>query len=433
MTSAHAQLGPLAGLLFVLLTVTGLTVLGRYREHKRLDLVMALGLLAWMVFLIWQPRFAPKPPGAIDEFIEHMGYQLLAAAACNLALVGSHIGGRIPWLTWLCQVLGGGAVLLAWTWSGHRIWYDVWEVTNWAIVGCTVVILLLRWQTSRHPQQWGVVALSLVLLVYCLLAELWHHPSSRLAIAGMFIYPAALVGLWSLVASQARAAAAAHGLGIGEQQRRRIAQDVHDGVGSQLVAILSSLDLRQPDQQALALSLEQCLLDLKITVDTLQQDAPCLVEGLAMLRYRIQPSLTRLGVDLHWDIEDHPALDDLPPLQVTHCLRIAQEAAANVLRHSGAQQMRMACRYLENGNLVSLTIADNGKGLPVDELKKPAQPIRGPRGRGLIGMQRRAAEANLTISITSVPGRGTTVQVVIPVEVQAGVPLDPRRMLRGAN
>jgi signal transduction histidine kinase len=416
MSPIDLQLGPLAGLLVVLLTVAALSVVGRHREHKGLDLAMALGLLAWMVFLVWQPRFAPKPPGTIDEFIEHMGYQLCVAAACKLALVGTHVGGRIPWVTWLSQVVGGGAVLLIWAWTGRKEWFDVWAATNWIIVGAMIGILLLRWQTHRQDRSVGIIVLSLVLLVYCLMADMWHYPTSRLAVSGMFIYPAALVGLWSLVAAQARSRASILGQSLGEQQRQRIAQDVHDGVGSQLVSILSSLDLRKPDQQALALSLEQCLLDLKITVDTLQQETPCLVEGLAMLRYRLQPSLTRLDMEMNWDIEDHPALDALQPLQVTHSLRIAQEAAANVLRHAGASQMTISCRYLDVGKQVELRISDNGRGLTACGAAPgaPSTLVARGRGRGLIGMRRRAQEAGLALSIASEPGRGTAVQVLIP-------------------
>ena len=62
---AH-QFGPLAGLVAIFLTVSVLAVAGRQREQRGLDLVMALGPLAWMVFLVWQPRFAPSPPGPVS-------------------------------------------------------------------------------------------------------------------------------------------------------------------------------------------------------------------------------------------------------------------------------------------------------------------------------------------------------------------------------
>lgn len=270
---AH-QFGPLAGLVAIFLTVSVLAVAGRQREQRGLDLVMALGLLAWMVFLVWQPRFAPTPPGPVDEFVEHMGFQLCVSAACGLALTGARVQGHLPWLVWTCQLVGGGGILLIWTISGLPHWFDFWEATNWIVVGGVLAVLAQHWARRREQRTMGILLLSVVLLVYGLLADVWHHPTSRVAIAGMFIYPAALVGLWSLVSAQVRSDMAVHRDGQRELQRQRIAQDVHDGVGSQLVAILSSLDLRQPDQKALAIALEQCLLDLKITVDSLQQETP---------------------------------------------------------------------------------------------------------------------------------------------------------------
>lgn len=408
-----AQTGPLVGLVAVVLTVGALSVSGRRREHKGVDLGMTLGLLAWMVFLVWQARFSPQPPGAIDEFIEHMGYQLCVAAACGLALVGAQASHRLTRLAWIVQVLGGGAILLAWSWSGDDGWFQLWEASNWIIVGSLLGMLASRWSAYRREKTVAIAIVSVALLLYCLFADFWHHPTSRLATAGMFIYPATLLTLWFMVSAHLRARASMAMRGFGEQQRRRIAQDVHDGIGSRLVAIISSLDPKNPEHQSLALSLEQCLLDLKITVDTLSQESLCLTEGLAMLRYRIQPSLTRLNVQLHWDVEDHPALDRLAPLSVTHSLRIVQEAAANVLRHSEAGRLEVSCRYDEAANVARLTLRDDGRGMPA-----PGAAVR--EGRGLTGMQRRAQEAGLQLTISSEPGGGTTVQLGIP-----GGPVSP--------
>lgn len=418
---AH-QFGPLAGLVAIFLTVSVLAVAGRQREQRGLDLVMALGLLAWMVFLVWQPRFAPSPPGPVDEFVEHMGFQLCVSAACGLALTGARVQGHLPWLVWTYQLIGGGGVLLVWTVSGVPYWFDFWEATNWIVVGGVLAVLAQHWARRREQRTMGILVLSVVLLVYGLLADVWHHPTSRVAIAGMFIYPAALVGLWSLVSAQVRADMAVYRNGQREQQRQRIAQDVHDGVGSQLVAILSSLDLRQPDQKALAIALEQCLLDLKITVDSLQQETPSLLDGLAMLRYRIQPSLTRLGVELSWQLQDHEAIRRLPSLRVTHSLRIAQEAVANVLRHSDADCMTVICRYLPESHEVELVVQDDGRGLPL------ASDERGRVGRGLTGMRRRAQEAGLRLDIRSQPTLGTTVELRIPAPDRPHEPSEPERL-----
>ena len=414
-----AQTGPLVGLVAVVLTVVALAVSGRRREHKGVDLGMTLGLLAWMFFLVWQARFSPQPPGPIDEFIEHMGYQVCVAAACALALAGAQVGRRLTSLAWVVQVLGGGGILLAWSWSREDGWFRLWEASNWVIVGSLLATLATRWNAYRREKTVVIALTSVALLLYCLFADFWHHPTSRLATAGMFIYPATLLTLWFMVSAHLRARASMAMRGLGEQQRRRIAQDVHDGIGSRLVAIISSLDPKNPEHQVLALSLEQCLLDLKITVDTLSQDSPCLTEGLAMLRYRIQPSLTRLNIHLHWDVEDHPAFDRLAPLCVTHSLRIAQEAAANVLRHSEARRLEVSCRYDEQANEVRLSLRDDGRGMP------PAgAPVR--EGRGLTGMQRRAQDAGLRLTITSPAGGGTAVQLGIPGPVAR---TEPRRLL----
>ena len=419
--SLAAQTGPLVGLVAVVLTVGALSVSGRRREHKGVDLGMTLGLLAWMVFLVWQARFSPQPPGAIDEFIEHMGYQVCVAAACELALAGAQVGSRLTHLAWIAQVLGGGSILLAWSWSGDDGWFKLWEATNWVIVGSLLAMLATRWSAYRREKTVAIGVLSVALLLYCLFADFWHHPTSRLATAGMFIYPATLLTLWFMVSAHLRARASMAMHGLGEQQRRRIAQDVHDGIGSRLVAIISSLDPKNPEHQVLALSLEQCLLDLKITVDTLSQDSPCLTEGLAMLRYRVQPSLTRLNIHLHWDVEDHPALDRLAPLSVTHSLRIAQEAAANVLRHSEARRLEVTCRYDEQDNEVRLTLRDDGRGMAA-----AGAAVR--EGRGLRGMQRRAQDAGLRLTITSEAGAGTTVQLGIPGPIAQTDARNPNRL-----
>jgi signal transduction histidine kinase len=335
-----------------------------------------------------------------------MGYQLCVAAACELALAGAQVGSRVINIARIVQVLGGGTILLVWSSSGSNGWFELWEATNSIIVGSMLVTLVARWGAYRREKAVVIGLLSIALLLYCLLADFWHHPTSRLATAGMFIYPTALLSLWFLVSAQLRAAASAASPALSEAQRQRIAQDVHDGVGSRLVAIITSLDTKNPEQQALALLLDQCLLDLKMTVDTLSQDSPCLTEGLAMLRYRLQPSLTRLGMQLHWDVEDHPALGRLPPLSVTHSLRIAQEAAANVLRHAEARQLAVSCRYDEQSSEVRFTVRDDGRGMSSDA------PVR--EGRGLKGMRRRAEEAGLRLAITSAPCNGTTLELVIP-------------------
>jgi signal transduction histidine kinase len=188
-------------------------------------------------------------------------------------------------------------------------------------------------------------------------------------------------------------------------------------VGAHLVAILSSLDARDPEQRALALSLEQCLLDLKIMVDGLYEDLTHPLEALAMLRYRVQPFLDRMGILMVWDIEDSPAMGQLSPQAVTQFLKIAQEAIANVMRHAHATEIRVVCEFEETGRCIELTIADNGKGFDDHRRRQAAM------SKGLAGMQRRATNVGGTLEIESTPGQGTRVFLKLPCPDPAFRPL----------
>lgn len=414
------QTGPIVGLLLVLLSVAVLTFYSRRLATQMVDQVLALGLLAWTAFLVWQPRFGSQPVSASDEFIEHMAFQLCVAAACRLALSGMNAGHSVTLPVGLFQFVGGGGLLLLWTSTGEAQWMDLWEACNSAIIIVIALALCWRWWEGRgrRRRSHGIPALSLVLLFFSATPDYWHHPSTLWGMAGLFVYPAALIGLWNMVTAQMRRSRSrgqkqAH-QDASERERQRIAQEVHDGVGSQLVAILSSLDSRDPQQQALALALERCLLELKITVDSLQPAEPDLLEGLGMLRYRLQPSLDRMQCKLLWHVEPHAACDALPPLMVTHALRIAQEAVANALRHAQCRHLTVSCGYDPTRSVVLMAIADDGKGMSLD--------AGGMRGRGLKGMVRRAAEAGMVLQIETSPGEGCRVCLAIPAPDEPRVP-----------
>jgi len=412
-----SYLGPLTGLLAVFLTIALLAAKAGKQDHRRQDLVMAFGLLAWMFFMIWQARFASEPLSSLDEFIEHMSYQFCVAAAAGLALMGAAGSGSRLLAVWLLQAIGGGLVLGIWAWSGIVLWFGFWEKMNLIILGAVLLVVLFKRQRAPALHSTSVTVLSVLLLLYCLSSEVWHHPQDALPLAGLFIYPCALVGLWWMLSDrmrkQSRLAAQASFRTevtsvVQATERRQIAQEVHDGVGSHLVSILSSLDQQNPEHRTLALSLEQCLLDLKFTVDSIQPEELTLAEGLGSLRHRIQPSLDRNGVRLRWDMGDEPAMDDMAPLTVRHALRIAQEAISNAIRHSGATELVISCQCTPALDRVELCIQDNGSGMSLASVETQAG------GRGLAGMRRRAAEVMGVLDVTSEPGSGTRVFLSVP-------------------
>jgi signal transduction histidine kinase len=90
--------------------------------------------------------------------------------------------------------------------------------------------------------------------------------------------------------------------------------------------------------------------------------------------------------------------------------RVAQEALTNVAKHAGATKVRVTLTYLDDALL--LDVADNGVGFSAESRTTPDSPAD---GYGLIGMRRRAERVGGRLTIESVPGSGTTVNLWVPL------------------
>ena len=188
--------------------------------------------------------------------------------------------------------------------------------------------------------------------------------------------------------------------------RRRIARELHDGVGSQLTTLLSSLDCRNPHQKTVALALEQCMIDLKMTLDAIDNDSDSLPDSLGRLRYRVQHCLDTLGVRMEWHVAVCPTLEAFRGDPARHALRITQECLANVIRHANATTVRVSCKFVPSVNRIVLEVLDDGKGMALEHV-----PSSG--GRGLQGMRQRAQDAGGSLKISSDIGNGTRVQLTL--------------------
>ena len=191
-------------------------------------------------------------------------------------------------------------------------------------------------------------------------------------------------------------------------ERRRVARELHDGVGSQLTTLLSSLDCRKPYLKTVALALEQCLIDLKMTIDAIDTESDSLPDALGRLRYRVQHCLDTLGVRMEWHVAACPALEAFRGDRARHALRITQESLANVIRHANASMVRVSCKFVPGVNRVVLEVFDNGRGMTMEHAPRAS-------GRGLQGMRQRAMDAGGSLEISSQVGSGTLVQLTLEV------------------
>ncbi len=195
-------------------------------------------------------------------------------------------------------------------------------------------------------------------------------------------------------------------------ERRRIAQDIHDGVGSQLVGLIASLNADLPAHRRIMLGLESCLLDLKTTVDNVDSTDDSdtnIFDALGRLRYRFQPSLSRVGIRMHWKVDVAGPLISVKPSQLVHVVRIAQECLANVLLHSEAKVVQVKCCYeAAPVERMLLEILDNGIGIAKHA---PDDVI----GKGLSGMKERAQRIGAELIIGSRTGSGTRIRLYLPL------------------
>ena len=208
-----------------------------------------------------------------------------------------------------------------------------------------------------------------------------------------------------------------------EEERKRIARELHDETSQVLTSLLISL----------------AILEESITT----QEARDRIAETRMLAHRTLRAIRNLSIDLRpsalddlgllpalrWYVKEYqqkfPIVVDLqttgfkerlPAEMETALYRIVQESLTNVARHAHARKASIILK--EEANAVVATITDDGRGFDQGQLQKVPGPGQ-ERGWGLVGMYERAQLLDGTLTIDSTLGQGTTVHVCIPLNSAA--------------
>lgn len=190
-------------------------------------------------------------------------------------------------------------------------------------------------------------------------------------------------------------------------ERQRLMQDMHDGLGSSLISAIRSMESGGMSEHQVSQILKDCLDDLKLTIDSMEPVEADLLLLLATLRFRLEPRLEGTGISLQWEVKELPTLSWLDPTSALHILRIVQESIANILRHTRANAIRVATARDTHG--VTISIEDNGHGFDIEHALANAS------GRGLHNQQRRAQALNGKVSWRSCD-TGTLFQLWLPLQ-----------------
>jgi two-component system, NarL family, sensor histidine kinase UhpB len=185
-----------------------------------------------------------------------------------------------------------------------------------------------------------------------------------------------------------------------ENERRRIARELHDEVGQALTAGMLRLDRADVDEAREGL--RAALQEVREIARRLRPEA---LDDLG-LRNALRGLVASVARDAGLDVV--PEIDaDLPPLtpeQELVIYRVAQEALTNALRHADASALRFVLRA-EGGGVV-LSVEDDGRGF---------DPLRVTTVSGIRGMRERALLVRARLEVDSAPGCGTTVRLRTPL------------------
>lgn len=429
--------GSLVGSLALLLALT-LSIRFWLKRPHPVTLAYAAAAAGWLVYLLGSEAGRVFDNQSLVFFLSRAGWQIAVVTLSFLFLISSGIKRFEIHAFWMIQGLVG-LLLLAWKcWSPgvDPAAFSVWLALNLLCSGM-VGLHGLRAGFASHGLSrlnWLALTGSVIGLAICaadLLAfeqgQLGDRVASRwFAVAWLLLW--FLMGLRRLFfvgqksrvdEAQSTNWAAVTGFGVFTDveeaianERRRMAQELHDGVCSQLVNVMVMLDASHPRQPLIVLALEQCLLDLRIMVDVVGGSEDSLVDALGRLRYRVQRALDALGIRIQWVVDVDGPLQHLHGDRAMQVLRIAQECLANVMRHSGASMVKLVCAYLPDEQLMLLEVRDNGDGMP-------SRDVGSLGGKGLENMRQRARSLGGELQIHTKAKEGTRVRLLMPLAASA--------------
>jgi signal transduction histidine kinase len=333
-------------------------------------------------------------PGLVYQFVQHpdgsIGFPYLSDGCTALLGLGvselQHDPGLFLKLVlpedrdgYLQAMAESRASLAGWNWEG-RIWIDAWHDVKWINLRATPQLL------ATGAVQWdGIMA---------------NITDSKREQA-------------ELLASRTRLAQlTAHIEQVKEQERTRIAREIHDDLGGNLTAIkmaLAMLATRLPDA-------EPALADRAAYVDGLVDRT---IDAVHRIALDLRPPTLDLGLSaaLEWQAREFekqtgiacvfraPAKEiELDPDHASALFRIFQEALTNIAKHAAATRVSVSLRR-ERQQLL-LSVRDNGRGISPEDRAKP-------HSFGLRSMSERAEALGGILTLSATPGGGTMVAIKI--------------------
>lgn len=223
---------------------------------------------------------------------------------------------------------------------------------------------------------------------------------------------------------QARRRALQRAITAQEDERRRIAAELHDDTAQGLAALIVGMDTAIAMLAHSSAAAREQLVHLQGSASTLIEEIdsiiaalrPALLDDLGLLpalRAYAADRLNPLDVDWEFDVGCNEYV--LPPQVEMALFRVVQEAINNIARHAQAHRVHIA--ILPSADGFTTQVIDDGVGFDVGEKLDPGR--RQP-SLGLLGMQERLAAVDGRLEIHSAPGQGTRLRIYVPIAAKGG-------------
>lgn len=345
----------------------------------------------------------------------------------------------VRWLKWLLACTPFVAV--AWWWGGDEAWmwiwgwrrltdaaglcmtavaaYALWQQPSWSrlfvavgMIGSATLAFLDVWWLELSEQRLGfehvpVTSLMAVFFLLSVSASIYMRVTQALRIEERHKQLLSeevqrqrleLERLHARESERLRAEAVVN-------ERARIVREMHDGLGSQLVGLLSTVESGDFTQAELTSEVHEAMSHLRLTIDTLDPAGDDLASLLGQLRFRLDGRLRKAGLNLVWKVPPLPDVGHFNPPQLSHLQRLFYEAFANVIKHAQATTVHVTLEHDERLGHLVIRIRDNGRGFDLSGAGG---------GRGLKNMRYRADQVGARLGVESAVGEGTEVIVSLP-------------------
>ena len=417
------------------LMVFGLFMLGLYRTNRSEVYLGYFGalLVCWSLLSVrvWWPDIALD--AATVEFLVCTAFPVTVAfavqfllsyaglrsrmietallAQCVLMPLGLLIAGpsRVfptasAWFVLLAiEVIAAVALYLVFTWRGRR--QDFWPM--FFILGGTLVLVLIEMAMQHQmivPARLDMLNVAVPLMFLAVgarLLQLFAH-ALEAAEAGRRTLETRVKQATAEIERTFAEMAEMRVEQVTQNERKRIAADLHDDLGAKLLTIVHT-----SESERISTLAREALEEMRLSVRGLSGRPVRLGDALADWRAETVSRLGQANIEAEWRGPAEEIEQLLPARTFVQTTRVLREAVSNIIKHSGASHCTVSAHV--SAREFGVTVQDNGGGIP----HEPAGRL--DRGHGMASMKHRAKQLQGQCLVESAPGYGTVIRLTLPL------------------